>query len=70
MTIYPITPNMVAVLRFAREGRSLYSMCFNRSDHGARTCSIMAVRRRGLLDGDALTDAGNAELDAALKRGL
>lgn len=60
----PLTETMRAVLRLAQQGEDLYSYCFNRSEHGARTSCLMAMRRRGLLKGFALTDAGRAALEA------
>lgn len=65
-----ITPTMVAVLRMACDGISLYGFCMNRADHGSRTGSIMALRKRGLLMVNEITDEGRAALAAELKRGF
>lgn len=61
---------MVAVLRMARDGTGLYGFCMNRADHGSRTGSIMALRKRGLLTVNAITAEGLAVLAAELKRGF
>lgn len=60
--VRPLTDTMRAILRFAAEEKSLYTLCLNRSEYGARTGSILALRRRGLLRGHELTDEGRAAL--------
>ena len=65
-----ITPTMVAVLRMALDGKSLYGFCMNRADHGARTGSIVALRKRGLLSANEITEEGRAALEAQIKRGF
>ena len=65
-----LSPIMVAVLRMARDGTSLYGFCMNRAEHGARTCSILALRKRGLLTANAITAEGLVMLAAELKRGF
>lgn len=65
-----ITPTMVAVLRMARDGKSLYCFCMNRADHGSRTGSIVALRKRGLLNANEITEEGRTALAAELKRGF
>jgi len=54
---------MYAVLRLAERNLSLYTYCVNRSEHGARTGTISALRKRGLLEGEQLTDAGRAAIN-------
>lgn len=65
-----LSPSMIAVLKLSADGKSLYRFCIKRSQHGARTCTIAALRRRGLLEVDEITDAGRIALSAALKRGF
>ena len=60
-----LSETMVCVLTLASEGNSLYTYCANRAEHGARTGSIYALRRRGLLDGTQITEAGKAALTKA-----
>lgn len=63
-----LSETMVCVLRLASVGSSLYTYCANRAEHGARTGSIYALRRRGLLDGAQITEAGKAALAKAQAR--
>lgn len=64
-----LSETMIGVLRMASLGQSLYTYCSNRSEHGARTGSITALQRRGLLVGDAITEQGQAALLAAQQQG-
>jgi hypothetical protein len=57
---------MLAALRLASEGKSLYTDCVGRSEHGARLQTVRALVRRGLLDGrdETLTASGLAALSS------
>lgn len=56
---------MLNVLHYAAEKRSLYTGCGNRAEHGARVGTIRALRKRGLLEVNTITAAGQRLLDAA-----
>lgn len=61
-----LTASMLAALRLASEGKSLYADCAGRSEHGARLQTVRALVRRGLLDGrdETLTASGMAALSS------
>jgi hypothetical protein len=52
------SPQMLDVLHYAHHGQSIWSGCSNRAGHGARFCTIRALRKRGLLELDTITEAG------------
>lgn len=56
----------LGVLRLLADGKSAYTYCNGRAEHGARTCTVMALRKRGYVTGFAITDAGRVALKAAL----
>jgi hypothetical protein len=56
---------MLDVLRYAAEKRSLFTGCSNRAGHGARLGTIRALRKRGLLETNTITAAGQRLLGAA-----
>ena len=58
--------NQVAVLRLLAEGKSAYTYCIGRAEHGARTCTVMALRRRGHVKAWEITEQGRAALAAAV----
>lgn len=59
-----LTAPMLAALRLAIEGKSLYADCVGRSEHGARLQTVRGLVRRGLLDGsnESITEAGRKAL--------
>jgi hypothetical protein len=59
------SPPMLDVLRYAAEKRSLFTGCSNRAGHGARLGTIRALRKRGLLETNTITAAGQRLLGAA-----
>jgi len=60
-----LTPSMLASLRGARDLANPYAGCLSRSDYGARTGTVTALRRRGLLSKDgSITEAGRVALSA------
>lgn len=61
-----LNDTQVGVLRLLADGKSAYTYCTNMADHGARTCTVLALRRRGYVKGFELTDDGRAALAAAL----
>lgn len=57
----------LGVLKLAQRGLGLYTYCRNRAEHGARTCTIRSLRKRGLIEqGDKSLTAAGRELLAAL----
>jgi hypothetical protein len=56
----------LGVLKLAQRGLGLYTYCRTRAEHGARTCTIRSLRKRGLIEGHDkyLTDAGRALMAA------
>lgn len=60
-----ISDAMKHVMALADAGKGLFSDCRGMSEHGARRCTIKALRRRGWIDTDfRLTEAGRAALRA------
>lgn len=66
MSTKKLNDTQVGVLRLLSDGKSAYTYCSNRAEHGARTCTVMALRRRGYVKGFEITDEGRAALNAAL----
>lgn len=60
-----LNPTQLAVLQFLVEGKSAYTYCRNRSEHGARTCTVIALRRRGYVKGFETTAEGKAAFERA-----
>lgn len=65
----PLTPPMLAMLRNARMGRPLTAGLSGRSAHGGAMGTIIALRKRGYLEGGTITSAGTAALLASRKPG-
>ena len=65
----PLSDSMIASLRGARDEGNPYSGCIGRGEHGSRTGSVLALRRRGLLARDnTITAAGREALAAEEQR--
>ena len=66
--VYRPTPGVLRVLRHIKEGRSIYTGVYGRSEHGAMRGIIAAIHRHGLVvwgeddEADVLTEAGRAAL--------
>jgi hypothetical protein len=58
----------VGVLRLLADGKSAYTYCKNMAEHGARTGTVMALRRRGYVRGFDITDEGRLALAAEVAR--
>ncbi len=63
-----LNDTQIGVLRLLADGKSAYTYCSNMSQHGARTCTVMALRKRGYVKAFEITDDGRAALNAALAR--
>lgn len=55
-----LSPAMLAALKNAAAGRALSHGLRGRASHGGLTWTLTALQRRGLIDGNQLTDAGKA----------
>ncbi|CAB3717809.1 hypothetical protein [Achromobacter marplatensis] len=53
-----LTPNQRRVLENLAAGRRADSHCVGRSEFGGLTGTIASLRRAGLMDRNAITDAG------------
>lgn len=62
-----LSASMWHVLDRTSRGLSLYGDCMNRSEYGARTLTVKALRQRGLIAGESLTDAGRAAIAKAVE---
>lgn len=60
----PMSPRMAAVLKHAAAGRPLNTGIHGQSAHGGLSGTVIALRRRGYLCGDDITEAGRAALAA------
>lgn len=58
---------MLRMLDDVAAGLGTHGTAYDRGEHGGRYATARALRRRGLLDGDELTDAGRQALEAATK---
>jgi DNA-binding PadR family transcriptional regulator len=66
MSTKKLNDTQIGVLRLLADGKSAYTYCRNMAEHGARTCTVRALRRRGYVKIFEITDDGRAALDAAL----
>lgn len=57
-----ISERMLSVLKLAEAGEPLDTGVFGRSGFGGLSGTVSALRRRGMLDGDEITDLGKAVL--------
>ena len=59
-----LSDKMLTVLRDMHEGRGTHHNCRGLSKHGGRSCTLLALRQRGLIDRDyKITAAGVAVVE-------
>lgn len=63
-----VTAPMINMLKNAQEGRKLTDGLVGRSQHGGSEWTLMALRRRGLLKINTITQAGIEALEKAGKK--
>jgi hypothetical protein len=66
MSAKKLNDTQIGVLRLLADGKSAYTHCGNMAQHGARTCTVLALRKRGYVKGFDITAEGRAALNAAL----
>lgn len=58
---------MFRMLNDVAAGLGTHGTAYEPGEHGGRYATARALRRRGLLDGDELTETGRQALEAATK---